>query len=185
MVLKTETAHNSTSCISSACRTVTISLIIGVALLICMTVVVLWCCKRGQRKVKNTVVSGVMGLFSRSSKTAAGTADDEEQLRPQQPIPPALPAPRSYQPSSYTQRYEAPYEAPYYPEYQQQQQRQWQWQWQRQTQSRNVGRAASQNLSEKRTQELQSRRYETIPEETPVERQQRLTRLASTVASSM
>jgi hypothetical protein len=189
MVLKTNTAHNSSSCTSSACRTVTISLIVGCALLIVMTVLVILCCKRGQRKVKNSVKTKVMGLFSGSKAAPAPVNDEEEQLRPQQqpiqvgPVP-APPAPSYYQ-SSYGQpsyeRYEAPYEAPYYPEYQQQQQRQGQWQ---QKQQREANRDQRQDRSEEREQQ-QQRRYEAIPEETPAERQQRLTRLASTVASSM
>ncbi|KJR89104.1 uncharacterized protein SPSK_06660 [Sporothrix schenckii 1099-18] len=187
MAVKIATAHNSQMCQTSTCRTVTISFLVGAALLICATGLFVYCCKRGQRKVKNKVKSGVMGLLTRSNKpTVEAVESDEEQLQPQPFVPPPGPVeqpqwppkkkttqlqPPTYYQQPYSQPYDAPYEMPYYPDYHQQQQRQWQ------VQQHELKYQQKRGIK-------QHGRFETIPEG-PAERHARLTRLASTVVSSV
>ncbi|CAK7234730.1 hypothetical protein SCUCBS95973_009033 [Sporothrix curviconia] len=187
-------ANNAKStCTSSSCFGVTLGIIIGSAVIICMAACVAFWCNRGRRKVKNTVKSKVLGMIFRSSANKGGNqpAADEERLRPQQPPPPAGLQPQApiyyqqpayYEPNGqpYSNPADAPYEFPRYPEYPS-------FQGQPKHPPQNQPWQPRQPQPSKREAKREAKQQtRTIsPEETPVERQMRLNRLATTLASSM
>ncbi|CAK7245081.1 MAG: hypothetical protein STHCBS139747_006648 [Sporothrix thermara] len=180
----TPKSNAKSTCTSPSCSGVALGVIIGCAVLICMAACVAYCCNRGRRKVKNAVKDKFLGMIFKSSGTNGNgqPADDEERLRPRQaqPTGPQTQTPIYYyqqQRQRYGQSYSNPADAPYayprYPEYPDE------LQYPPRTQPWQPRQAESSK------REVKQPTRAIAADETPIERQMRLNRLATKLASSM